>query len=272
MEPFVQKDKSYYLIPEWEAKYPNVIAGFTTKHGGFSSDSFESLNMGFHVDDRKNSVCQNRLILSEKLKFPLEQWVGAEQTHETKIRKVNKSDKGKGSHDYGDSFKQTDGFYTSESGLLLTLCFADCVPLYFIAPQQRIIGAAHAGWRGTVAGIGREMISCLSAEGVKPSEVHVAIGPSICEKCYVVDDYVVSHLQNKVEDVTKNTYNLIDKNQYQLNLPKLNKQILMDAGVLEENIMSTNLCTSCNHELFFSHRKDQGTTGRMISFIGWKEA
>lgn len=271
MEPFVKRAETYYEIDEWTSLYKGLVAGFSTKHGGNSKGPFESLNLGFHVNDDLLDVRENRQIVSAKLDFPLNNWVGAEQTHQTLIKKITKADRGKGAYSYEDGFKKTDGFYTSESGILLTLCYADCVPLFFIAPEKRLVGTAHAGWRGSVAEIAPEMIETWKRENVDPSEVLVAIGPSICENCYVVDDYVISHLQNKLEGVGKKTYNLIRENQYQLNLQELNKQFLIAAGVKEEHILMTRLCTSCSHEDFFSHRKDNGKTGRMIGFIGWKE-
>ncbi|MGJ7922477.1 peptidoglycan editing factor PgeF [Neobacillus sp. LXY-4] len=272
MEPFVQKDQSFFLIDEWTNKYPDLVAGFTTKHGGLSKAPYESLNFGFHVGDDGNTVVQNRSILSKKLGFPLNQWVGAEQIHQTKIQKIAKDSCGRGAFLYEDSFGQTDGFYTSENGIFLSLVFADCVPLYFFAPKQRLIGIAHAGWKGTAAGIGVEMINHFRQEGINPEEILAAIGPSICGKCYIVDERVISLLQNKLVGVEEKPYNLIKENQYQLSLPLANKLMLKAAGVKEENIINTNLCTSCQNELFFSHRKDKGQTGRMISFIGWKEA
>jgi YfiH family protein len=272
MEPFVQKTKTYYLIHPWVEQWPDLIAGFTTKHGGNSQGPFQSLNFGFHVGDAPDDVYKNRLLLSEQLNFPLHHWVGAEQVHQAKIEKVTHSNRGKGAIVFEDSIRQTDGLYTSQRGVLLTLVFADCVPLYFFAPKKRLIGMAHAGWRGTVAGIGKEMVLSWQKEGVSLNEILVAIGPSICGNCYIVDDRVILQVQNQLDGVDANIYNLIKDHQYQLNLPELNKLILLDAGIKEEHIIMTKLCTSCHHEQFFSHRKDGGKTGRMMSFIGWKEA
>ncbi|WP_147531963.1 peptidoglycan editing factor PgeF [Bacillus marasmi] len=273
MEPFILKSSSFFEIDEWTREFPDLVAGFTTKHGGISNAPFASLNFGFHVGDDQNTVCENRSRLARIIDFPLNQWVGAEQTHEINIRKVTKSDCGYGAFSYDDAFKATDGFYTTNEGILLTLAYADCVPLYFFAPKQKIIGVAHAGWKGTVSGIGAEMISILQRnEAVRPEEVQVVIGPSICGNCYVVDEPVISHLQNRLEAVEEKPYNLIGDNQYQLNLRETNRFLLIEAGVQENHIKQTQLCTSCHHDVFFSHRKDKGKTGRMISFIGWKEA
>lgn len=271
MEPFSLKDKEFFIIKEWTDRFPKVVAGFTTKNGGCSVNEFEGLNVGLHVNDSYEAVSQNRKHLAGLLGFSSDTWVGAEQTHETRIQKVSKEHRGKGSLVYEDSFKGTDGFFTYDKGILLTLCYADCVPLYFLHEQTGAIGIAHAGWKGTVGGIGREMAKLYSDEGIDIQEVHAVIGPSICKNCYIVDDHVITKVQKILEDVEAKPYNLIKDNQYQLDLKELNKQILMRAGIMEENMMITKYCTSCCADSFFSHRRDGGRTGRMMSFIGWKE-
>jgi polyphenol oxidase len=271
MEPFINENQSYFSIKNWMDQYPGLVAGITTKNGGKSTGFFENLNMGFHVGDLKEAVCSNREILADLLQFPLMHWVGAEQTHDTQIRKVMKSDRGKGSDSYDNAILGTDGFYTNKEGILLTLCYADCVPLFFISPKNRMIGAAHAGWKGTVNEIARKMVEKWEEGGIPPNQIFVAIGPSICEKCYIVNDYVINFVENTLEDVEKKPYNLIKEGQYELDLRKLNKMILLKAGVPEKNIQTSKLCSSCNQSEFFSHRRDQGKTGRMLSYIGWKE-
>lgn len=271
MEPFVLKNNSILLIDTWTEHYPGLVAGMTTKIGGTSKGDFETLNLGFHVNDNINDVGSNREIVSDLLDFSINNWVGAEQTHDTFIKKVSKADRGLGAVSYEQSFKGTDGFYTNEEGILLTLCFADCVPLFFIAPEARMIGAAHAGWKGTVGKIGGKMIEAWKKEGIDPEQIFVAVGPSICEKCYIVDDRVINLVENTLEDVEGKPYNLISDGQYSLDLREVNRKILLNAGIPDKNISVTRFCSSCHHDLFFSHRRDQGRTGRMLSFIGWKE-
>lgn len=271
MEPFVLKEKSHFIIENWIDRYDGLVAGFTTKNGGQSQGAYSTLNMGFHVGDKKEDVCKNRSGLANSLRFPIDRWIGAEQTHNVNIKKVAKVDRGVGSSSYDDAFRDTDGFFTFDSDTLLTLCYADCVPLYFIAPSKRAIAIAHAGWKGTVGGIAQKMIKTFEQENISVDEIFTVIGPSICEKCYIVDDRVISNVENRVEDVEKKTYNRINDNQYYLDLKELNKQILLKAGMNEKHIHVTSLCTSCDHQHFFSHRKDKGNTGRMMSFIGWKE-
>jgi polyphenol oxidase len=270
MEPFVLKNESFFSIESWIRQFPGLAAGMTTKNGGASKGNYETLNLGFHVGDDRSDVCINRGKVSELLKFPLNTWVGAEQTHGIHLKKISKADRGKGSNSYEDSFKDTDGFYTNEEGILLSLCFADCVPLFFIAPESRMIGIAHAGWKGTVGQIAKEMINAWGREGITPQQIFVAIGPSICEKCYIVDQRVINLVENTLVDVETLPYNLINDGQYSLDLREVNRQIIVNSGIPDINIQMTGFCSSCDKE-FFSHRRDQGRTGRMVSFIGWKE-
>ncbi|MDR6997984.1 peptidoglycan editing factor PgeF [Neobacillus niacini] len=272
MEPFVKGNQSFFTIQSWMEKFPGLVAGITTKNGGDSEGIYEQLNMGFHVGDSPVHVCSNREKVADLLQFPLNHWVGAEQTHDIVIQKISKAARGKGSDAYEHSFKATDGFYTNEEGILLTLCFADCVPLFFIAPEKRLIGAAHAGWKGTVNGIASHMIRAFNKEGINPNQIFVAIGPSICKKCYIVDDRVIDFVVKALDDVEKKPYNLVNKGQYYLDLREVNRQILMKTGVPDQNILLTGLCSSCDEGEFFSHRRDKGRSGRMMSFIGWKES
>jgi polyphenol oxidase len=271
MEPFVLKTKEYFSLDAWKKEWSDLVVGFTTKNGGVSQHDFSSLNFGFHVGDNMESVCLNKQRLSNLIDFPIDNWVAAEQTHGVHIKKIEKELCGSGSYQYENSIGDTDGFYTMEKGILLTLCFADCVPIYFIDKTTKTIGIAHAGWKGTINGIAKKMVRNWISEGINPKDVLVAIGPSICEKCYIVDDYVIDFVQKILEDVEKKPYNLINKGQYHLNLKDLNKLLLIKAGINESNIYVTDYCSSCNEYEFFSHRRDNGKTGRMMSFIGWKE-
>lgn len=271
MEPFVLQEEEYFILDHWVQRFPGLTAGFTSKNGGQSKVPYSSLNLGFHVNDSNDDVLKNRLQVADKLDFPINEWIGAQQTHEIKIEKITKADKGRGANQYENAFQATDGFFTLEHGLLLTLCFADCVPLYFFHLESGAIGIAHAGWKGTVGSIAEEMIQTFQSEGLKAKDIFVAIGPSICENCYIVDDAVIKLVQNKLVGVEKKPYNLVSDHQYKLDLKKCNKEILLKAGVQNEHILMTSFCTSCHNDYFYSHRRDNGKTGRMMGFIGWRE-
>ncbi|QQZ08021.1 peptidoglycan editing factor PgeF [Heyndrickxia vini] len=271
-EPFEKKEEQYFIIENWNRLNSNLVAGFTTKNGGQSKNEFQQLNCGFHVGDALTDVQQNRQILASKLDFDINNWVGAEQTHDIQIVKVNDSQSGKGALDYQSSLKNTDGLYTDKNNTLLTLCFADCVPLYFFAPKYNMIGIAHAGWKGTVNGIGKEMVEKWTGEGIPVEHIQAVIGPSICKDCYIVDNRVITKINKWMQPNTEMPYEEISPGQFKLDLRKLNQIILELSGVSPENIHITNFCTSCDRDEFFSHRRDHGKTGRMLSFIGMKGA
>ncbi|CAM5720802.1 putative Laccase domain protein [Streptomyces afghaniensis 772] [Streptomyces afghaniensis] len=270
MEPFILRNKQFFNLDLWEQQFPNLIAGFTTKNGGKSKGDYASLNMAFHVNDQKDTVVANRKELAQKLSFPLEQWVGAVQTHQVHIVEVTQAHLGMGASDYDSALKDTDGLFTFEKNILLTLCFADCVPLYFIHPATKAVGIAHAGWQGTVKGIAGEMMKVFASHKIPREEVLTIVGPSISERHYVVDDRVINEIEKAIQSEHK-PFTTISPGQYRLNLQEANKQILLESGMLESNIHLTDYCTYEDDAYFFSHRRDKGNTGRMMSYIGWRE-
>ncbi|QGQ46936.1 peptidoglycan editing factor PgeF [Metabacillus sediminilitoris] len=268
-ETFQQRNTTYLSLEKWENLVEGLTVGFSTKSDGVSKEAFSTLNLGLHVNDQPKSVIENREILANRTDFPLNNWVFAEQIHSTHIEKVTKLNCGRGLYSYDDGLSNCDGLYTAEKGIMLSLCFADCVPLYFLSPQKLLIGVAHAGWKGTVNDIGGNMIrKWTNVEGVNPSEIKVAIGPAIGPCCYIVDDRVISAINKSIIEKYPLTYSKITEGQYKLDLKKLNKYLLLEAGIQEENITVSHHCTSCEKEIFFSHRRDEGKTGRMLSFIG----
>lgn len=271
LEPFILKENRYLIIDSWTKQDTTLIAGFTTKNEGVSHHPFQTLNIGFHVNDHLDDVNQNRQLIAESLSFPLDCWVGAEQTHETHIRRVFHSDIGKGAKEYESSFKRTDGLYTTDKNILLTLAFADCVPIFYYAPKHGFIGIAHAGWRGTVGEIATNMVKTWQSEGIPANDIFAVIGPSICQDCYIVDNKVIDNVQKLLEENDEKPYNLISEGQYKLDLKQLNAYLLEKAGIPKDHIDVSTYCTSCDKDLFFSHRRDKGHTGRLMGFIGWRE-
>lgn len=272
VEPFLLRDSVLYIEP-WTSLNQNIVSGISTRQGGVSKEPFASMNLGLHVNDNKEDVIHNRESLSRLIGAPMESWVCGEQVHGAKIAKVTKEDVGKGALQMETAVKGVDGLYTKDSNIFLLAAYADCVPLYFFAKSQNIIGVAHAGWRGTAANIGGKMISTwMKEENISIEDIYVCIGPSIGKCCYVVDDFVIEQLANSIDgEVHKNIYEKVSYGQYQLDLKQANYEMLKKAGVLRNHIEISNYCTSCNSSLFFSHRRDQGKTGRMFSFIGMKD-
>ncbi|MRX73319.1 peptidoglycan editing factor PgeF [Bacillus lacus] len=271
-EPFLHKEKPILITESWTSLHPRLIAGFSTKLEGESRVQKNTLNLGLHVGDSTELVLKNREKAAALLGFSGDSWVCAEQVHDHHIQKVGqRKNQDLGFTSYDHAIKGADGLYTDQEGLLLALCYADCVPLYFFAGDRNMIGAAHAGWKGSVGNIGGKMVDIWrEEENISPETVFVIIGPSIGSCCYEVDDYVKSKADSVLFDkkITNPPYLEKDSGKYALDLKELNRQLLIASGVKKEHIITSSLCTSCEDNLFFSHRRDNGHTGRMMSFIG----
>lgn len=268
---FQLKNQSFLLIDSWLKNYDNVYAGFTTINGSTKASRFQLNNLGLHVNDHIEAVIANREHLAKQLKFPIDHWIGANQTHGNQVKYVHIADKGKGAIKYDQSIQQTDGLYTDAKGLLLVLAYADCVPIFFYEVSKNMVGIVHAGWKGTVLEISKNLIQQWQQLGSQLEDIQVAIGPSICKDCYKVDQRVINEVQKlNIENVNQ-VFHKLNEIEYSLDLQTLNQLIIESCGIQKENIITTNYCTCCHKELFFSHRRDQGDTGRMLGFIGIRE-
>lgn len=272
MEAFVRSETTDMLhLLEWEERYPNLVAGFTLRTSGYSESPFSSCNMGLHVGDVPDTVIKNRRSLSTRLGFEFEGWTSADQVHGIQVKQIKADNRGAGRETQEDAIPFTDGIYTNENNILLTSFYADCVPLYFIDPVHRVIGLAHAGWKGTVGRIAEEMIRAFETNyGSRVEDILTAIGPSIRLCCYEVDEHVMKRVRENIPDWQACVTPSPNPERYMLDLPACNQKIMEEKGILPAHIIRTNWCTNCHVDLFFSHRKEAGKTGRMASFIGWK--
>ncbi len=237
-----------------------VLNGFSTRFGGVSTGYFASMNLGHTVPDEPEHVRENYRRIAGAIGFQPEKLVCSAQTHTKNVRIVTEQDAGRGyTRDKG--WNDVDGLITNVPGLTLSTVYADCVPLYFVDPRHHAIGLAHSGWRGTAQKIGREVLLRMSeAYGTDPGDVICAIGPSICQECYEVSSDVALQFPN--------CYSYENGNgKYQLDLADVNRGILVDAGVPVEQIHFSNLCTSCNSDLLFSHRASGGKRGLNAAFL-----
>jgi YfiH family protein len=245
-----------------------ITHGFSTRIGGVSEGYLGTMNLGFTNGDEPNKVDENYRRICGSLGLPYDALVLSDQVHNTKIKVVTKEDKGKGIHKVRD-YSGIDGLITNEKGIPLVTFYADCVPLYFVDPENRAIGLSHSGWRGTVNRMGNVTLQGMSENyGTKPENVVVLIGPSICQDCYEVSEDVAEAFRREFP-VSQLPGILMDKGngKYQLNLWEANRQIILAAGVRDENINISTVCTSCNSELLFSHRASQGKRGTLAAFL-----
>ncbi|GEL08837.1 peptidoglycan editing factor PgeF [Salisediminibacterium halotolerans] len=248
----------------------HVSAGFSTKLNGFSRPPYDANNLGMHVDDTPEDVVANRRKFASNIGIPLSDWVWAEQTHSDQIVKVHSAMKGMGGEDLATRVRATDGLYTKETGVVLSLLFADCVPVYFSAPSSGIVGVAHAGWQGTVKNISGKMVQLWTEyEQIPFEDIHVLIGPAISSCCYEVDENVIRHVDEVMTelDISASVYEKQPNERFILDLKSLNFHLLVKHGISPEHIDTSAYCTKCRSDLFFSHRRDGSETGRMAAWI-----
>ena len=158
-----------------------------------------------------------------------------------------------------------DAVVTALPGIALTILTADCVPILLYDPVRRAVGSVHAGWAGTVKGVARRAVEAMSAAyGTDPSDLLAAIGPSIGPCCYEVDGRVMGPLRGAFPG-WDGLAAMGRPGKWQLDLWKSNRQVLASAGVKDSNIVVMALCTACNTDKFYSHRKSGGKTGRMAA-------
>lgn len=258
------------------SEIPFIIHGFSTRLGGVSTGMFASMNLGSgplpYQDDPEN-IRENFIRIAESIGVDPESLVLSDQVHKTRIRVVDENDRGKGFIRPRD-YDEIDGLITNTPNLTLVTKYADCVPLFFVDPKQKAIGLSHSGWKGTVGRIGHITVNEMQkAFGSNPEDIIAVIGPSICMNCYEVGDEVASEFRNAFSlnehnmDILKPNHN----GRYQLNLWEANRKVLLDAGLKPENIHISEVCTACNSDLLFSHRKTMGKRGSLAAFLAIKE-
>lgn len=225
-----------------EADLGDGRAAFSTRLGGVSEPPFDSLNLGLLTDDAEAAVVENRGRLAAALGFEPDRIVFSRQVHGVRLvdHRIESP----------EGVVEADGHVVSEPGLAPLVFVADCLPVALAGPGG--VAIVHAGWRGLAGGI-------LAAGAEAVEATRAAIGPGIGPCCYEVGEEVLSAFSGLGEGVARGRM---------LDLPEAARRLLAAAGVGQ--IESAGLCTSCEEELFFSHRRDEGRTGRQAG-IAWIE-
>ena len=240
--------------------------GISSRLGGTSSQPFTSLNLGLHTGDKDKQVIANRRLFCQGVGVVAEDIVTAEQIHTDTVLVVTKQHIGKGAKKYSEAIRATDALITNVPEIPLMLFFADCVPVMIVDPIQKVIGIAHAGWKGTLDKIAQKTVIAMQTHfGTNPQQCLVGIAPSIGPCCYEVDDVVINRLKGQFD----NWEQLVrpHKEKWYLDLWQANRLQLEQIGVQGKNIVVSKVCTACNKELFFSYRSENGDTGRMGAVI-----
>ncbi len=244
----------YYQFPNL-LPCANLAHGLFTRLGGRSLGPWTSLNTGHTVGDDPQAVEANHRLICQALGIERGDMVSPHQVHSATVRIVDREHK-------GQVCPETDALVTAYPGVLLMLRFADCVPVLFHDPRQQVVGLAHAGWRGTAAGIvGATMQAMTDAFGCRPSDIVAGIGPAIGPCCYEVGDDVAVAFRD-----TPHLLRPAGEGHWYLDLWAANQEQLARAGVRE--VYMANICTACHTDEWFSHRAERGRTGRWGALIG----
>jgi len=289
------------------AELPWLTHAFSTREGGVSRPPCAGLNLGFTSSDRRERVEENRRRFLQQVGGNDFAPAAARQIHSSHTFMVKRS----GAADLLYQLPGTqaplpapseapagDGLMTTELGILLTIRIADCLPVLLVDPHQRVVSAVHAGWRGAQARIIEKSVGDMRRVfATDPGEVIAALGPSIRACCYEVGEEVVEAFHASFTsadefflplplrpETASDRYSMLFLNSYppghapehvpvgRLDLIAVARHQLASAGVLPNNVFIADYCTACRTDLFFSHRREGGSTGRQVAAIGIKTA
>jgi YfiH family protein len=230
-----------------EARLDGATAAFSTRGGGVSTVPFDSLNLGILTGDDRAAVGENRRRLAAALGLATERVLMGIQVHGTDVVRHQGPQRPSPYLKPGSQLPEADGHATADRGLAPLVLVADCLPVALAGRGG--VAMLHCGWRGLAQGIVANGVEAVDASAA-------AIGPGIGPCCYEVGPEVLERFSDLGEGVARDGV---------LDLPEVARRRLGEAGV--EQVESTPLCTSCEPELFFSHRRDGERTGRQGGLV-----
>ncbi|HEY59452.1 MAG TPA: peptidoglycan editing factor PgeF [Anaerolineae bacterium] len=256
--PFLQNGQLKYFVFDYLRK-AGILHGIFTRLGGCSPKPWHTLNVATSVGDTRENVIENRRRIMDVFGRNYDSVLDTWQIHSNKVICSEKPRPLEKPHIKGDCV------VTSNPDVSLMMVFADCVPILLYDPNKKVIGIAHAGWQGTVKKVAGEAIVAMHSNyGCSPSNIFAGIGPSVGPDHYIVSSSII----NKVITAFPLQYQRFVNNQkgnYTFDLWEANKFVLQAAGV--QNIEVSGICTACNIKHWYSHRAENGKTGRFAAVI-----
>ena len=244
----------YFEIPQI-AKIGWIQHGFLTRRGGVSSSPYESLSLSDGNGDQEENVLKNKHRVAEVFEFDPNRLILLNQLHQDRILLIRKP--------LGTfpSLLEYDAMITDTPNTFLGILTADCLPIFIVDREKRVIAAIHAGRQGTALHITSKVLKKMKEEfSCSSKDLIVALGPSIGPCCYEIDEKVFIP-EWEPFSTSRGT------GRWMVDLARINISQMEKEGIREEQIFRIDLCTSCHSDLFFSYRKE-GRTGRQLSFIG----
>lgn len=239
---------------------------FTTRFGGVSRGIFDSMNIAIKEGETEENVRQNLAILGSALGFSLDDIIATRQTHSDIVRVVTDGDCNGFFH---RDYPECDALVTNTPGVALLVFTADCTPILFHDPVTGCVGAAHAGWRGTVQSIAAKTLQAMCVNfGARPEDIRCAIGPNIGACHFETDADVPQAVMEAFGDEARQ-YICRRGDKYLLDLKAINAMVLRRAGAVHIEI--SDACTMCDPDTFWSHRVTRGDRGSQGAIIQCKE-
>jgi YfiH family protein len=240
-----------------------VRHGFTTRAGGASRGAFAGLNFSSREGDLPERVRENWRRIESAAGLPPHSWALLSQVHGARVEVVAA---GAAACHHRRGHAEADAMVTGRPGVVLGVLTADCLPVVIAVPGAGAVGIAHAGWRGTVQGVGAAAVRELCAlAGASPRDLVAALGPAIGACCYQVGEEVRAAFRARwgARAVARV---FTGRGPWSLDLQEANRLQLLGAGLRERSIESVPLCTACRRDLFYSYRRDGRRSGRMLTF------
>ena len=245
-----------YIVPESFRGYRELLALQSTRAGGISNGHYASLNLGSNSGDTPENVTENTRRLCSAAGIDPCQMVSSSQVHGTEILHAKKPGR----------YAGYDAFITASKNLFLSVFTADCYPVLLYDPCHQAVGAVHAGWKGSAGMIVVKTIEAMQRSFDSRAEECLAfIGTGISGEAYEVGTDVAGQFP---PDSYQPSPSFPEEEKYLLDLALVNYRQLLAAGIPAANIERSPFCSYRNSNIFFSYRRDHGTTGRMLSLIG----
>ena len=244
----------------------------TTRHGGVSVGTFASMNPGLYSADEPSAVRKNLEILAEAIELPVENIYMPHQTHQDKIVSIDHAFLELDKSLQQQQLEGVDALVTNLPNVCVAVSTADCVPVLIYAPDQKVVAAIHAGWRGTVLRIAQQTIALLvRAYGCDPKQMVAGIGPSISQKAFEVGEEVVAAFADAGFPMERILCWNPKTGKGHIDLWEANRLQLLEAGLSSEHVEISGICTYANCEDYFSARRLGIRSGRIVSGLFLKK-
>jgi len=231
-----------------------VDVAVTTRHGGVSSRSYATLNLGLHVGDEPAHVLENRRRAADAVGADLGDFVFCNQAHGREVRIVTAADRGRGAWSLDDAIDNADALVTIDPSTVLVVMVADCVPIILYDPAIHVLACIHAGWRGTVARVADAALDVMRTLGAHPGNVIAALGPAISPDGYQVGDEVAEAARESFGARAQSVIRPDGTGKWLFDLWAANIAILGQAGVARERTHVADIPTGTASGYFFSDR------------------